>query len=415
MLGLSLGQSLTLSQSQDISLDQKIELSQKLAATLEAVRIGSGFSPGEMAKNVFRELLEGIKEPKLREALRTLVLAEPFQQKVINAAALFALPTIRRLREFSLGYIHEMSSSDGSYTYARGAKGEVLANQPKTTLPWLVKAFESSEGFQRKIEERQRMLKQVGNPTEGAFMELHEMQDALTVISHVRPAIDALVQLLQLLLSVKDLEGGSLLRNFMTDVTVLEHIDCLASERLQKRFVKRFGGVREHSRPENFEDAMLNTVGEYALVSMGVIAPEIFTLSRGGASRDMLEEIVGDLAKEGISLSGLLSRYQFRSEGTFFFNRYATLHNRPSRITDDLIRQFIVRTVRSDRRAVLDAVSFEKEFFPEIASIAGGAESDRAEELRECLIELFGDGDFQMKFLALLRGWYKHFEMFYRH
>ena len=416
MIGFSLGQSLSISQSHDLSLDQKVELSQKLAATLEAVRDGSGLSPAKVAIRVWERILKGVKNPQLREALRALVSSESLQEKMLRSSSLLALPTARTLAEFSLRYIHEMSSSGGSYTYARGPKGEVLANQPKTTLAFITEVFVNEAKFQEKIQERQNMLKRAGNPTEGAFMELHEMQDALTVVGYVRSAVDSLVQSLKLLLSIRDEGGGSLLQNFMTDVTVLGHLDCIASERLQKRFVKRFAGAREYSRPENFEEAMLNTVGEYALISMGIIAPEIFRLSRAGVSLEVFEEVAGDLAKDGIKLSEVLSNYRLRSEGTFFFNRYATRNGRPSRVTDDLIRQFITRTVREDRRAVLHAVSFEESFFPEIVAVVAAAKKDEVEEtLRERLIDLFSGGDFQVKFLALLRGWYKYFDMFYRH
>lgn len=412
-LSLSMGQ--RLSQSQELALGQKLELSQKLAETFETIRIGSGSSPGEVTKRVFAQILEGIENTEFQAALQTIVLADTFQAQLLRDPGIFATMSERILQRFSLRYIHEVSAVGGAYSYARAANGDILAEPPKTTLPLLIEAFEKPEEFNVKITEHIEMLRAVSRSTSTSMLDLHEMQDARTVVEHISGEVKMLSRVLAFLFSRKDGHNQSILKNFLMDVAVLEKLDCFASERLQKRFVKRFVRVRTHSQSDTFEEAMLNTIGEYTLVSMGIIAPEIFILSRGEIQKEMFAEIGKDLAKEGIDLPKLLAGYRLRSEGTFFFNRYHTLSKCPCAITDELIRKFITKTVREDRRSVLDAVCFEKEFFPNIVSVVEESdEEDREVDMRNCLINLLGDEAFQMKFLALLRGWYKYFDMFYR-
>jgi len=416
-MGQGLYLSQTLRQDHSLLLGQRMALCQKMVDTLEAIRSKGGSSPGEVTKKVIRQLLDSVTQPTLREGLEGILSVESLQQKLINNAASFALPTRAHLHRFSIEYIHERSTDKGVYSYARGAGGEVLANQPKTSAAFLIEAFEDPAKFEVRLAAHQEMLTGMARSSSRhvSFDELHELQDARMVIEHVRPSVDALSQAFMFLLSKKDEQGQSILKNFLTDVAVLEKLDCFASERLQKRFVHRFKRVRMHSDADTFEEAMLNTIGEYTLVSMGIIAPEIFVLSRGEIPVEMFKEIGSDLAKEGIDLKKLLGSYRLRSEGTFFFNRYHTIGRRPCAITDDLIRTFITRTVREDRKAVLEAVKFEDEFLPKVAKVVEGSDHEDLEEsLRESLIELFNDEEFQMKFLALLRGWYKYFDMFYR-
>lgn len=417
-LGLTMSprQTLSLRQSQELSLSTTMTLCQKLSATLRALRSDGNNNPPEVLDDVINAVIALFGDkPEIQAALTALFSSPIVRELMLRERRSFAVPTQPKIAMFALDCVYELSSTNGVFNYAHGADGKMLLNPPSTTRAYLKEAYFDTEKFTRGEAAQREMIKtlQGSSVTSARLLEVNQMRDALLIAGYIKPDIEAFINAMLLLLAKRDSSGRSLLKDFMLDASVLESLDLVLSERLQRRFVKRFGRVK-HNGPDVYEEAFTNTVAEFVLMSMGIISPDIFVLQKSEMSEELFAAVSKDMEGTGISMRGLLRHYGLSPEGGFFWNRYKVIGHRPSRITDELIKQFILQTVRADQKELLKISAYREEFFPSVAQICESPADEREEPLRELLIELFGSSEFQEGLMPLLKKWYKHLNVFYK-
>lgn len=416
-LSLSMGLSQTLSQTQGLSLETRLTLSQKLAQNLSALRKANDNDPPKQFGDVIDRIIAGVENPALREQLSALFSAVELRTRMFNQSRVFAVPTRDRVSNFAVSHTYHASTSNGAFIHARAENGGTLAEVPQTTFALFEDAFKDVESMrQRAAAERERLTAIIQSRTTPnvTFDSAREMEFAVMMADFARGDIETLRDVLLYLLSRKDEMGGYALKEFCLDAIILDKLDLVLSERLQRRFVKRFHRVTARSKPSDFAEAFLNTIAEYVLMSMGVISPSIFALQKSEVATGFYDEVYADFKGEPVDMKQLFDRYGLRTEGTFFWNRYRVVGHRPCRVTDQLIRTFITETVRKDASAVRKAANYESEFFPGIVDIVTeNRAAHREEPLREHLLLLCENDAFQESLALLLRGWYKHLDIFY--
>ena len=415
-LVLSQRQTLSLSQSQELSLSTTLTLCQKLSSTLRALRSDGNNNPPEVLDDVINAVIALFGDkPEIQAALKELFASPIVRELMLKERRSFAVPTQPKIAMFALGCAYELSSSNGVFNYAHGADGKILINPPSTTRAYLEEAHFDVEKFARNEATQREIIRtlQGSEVTEARLLEVNQMRDALLIAGYIKTDIEAFTNAMLLLLARKDSSGRYLLKDFMLDASVLDSLDLVLSERLQRRFVKRFGRVR-HNGPDVYEEAFMNTVAEYVLMSMGIISPDIFVLQKGEMSKELFATVSKDMEGTGLSMVGLLKHYDLSPENSFFWNRYKVLGHRPCRITDELIKRFILETVRADRLELLRISEYREDFFPDIAEICQYPPDEREESLRERLVALFESSEFQEGLMPLLKKWYKHLNVFYK-
>ena len=178
---------------------------------------------------------------------------------------------------------------------------------------------------------------------------------------------------------------------------VYKTIRFKASDRVLRRFTSSV--IRRkptYIRKEgDYDLAFVNTIGEFILISMGVISEEIFTLRRYEITEKQRRK------NEDLRLKGQMQKLGLKTYGTVFFNRFHTLNEKPSPETDQLVREFITQTVRSHQEEIITQSEFY-EFLPRCQDYYTNLENSekrKTEELREVfksiLLEIISKQEFQ--------------------
>ncbi|MFZ2834526.1 MAG: hypothetical protein WAZ64_00645, partial [Candidatus Moraniibacteriota bacterium] len=163
----------------------------------------------------------------------------------------------------------------------------------------------------------------------------------------------------------------------------------------------------------------INTIGEYSLISMGIITPEIFGLQKAELKDKLYENLKDGFFDKKKDLDEILKKFQLKTEGTIFWNRWKTIGIKPRAITDELVRSFITKTVRNDKDKLLEIYDYQ-DFFEEAKRIV--LESKRSKnakmsykfELRKLLVEKLSDANsFNQLVVLAKKQWYQKLDMFY--
>ncbi len=400
-------------------LEQRIEISQKMRLEIEDIRNESGFSPENLLEDVIRILLQEINEESLKNALDVLLKDETLKEKLIENCGALAMPTKEKIENFVLNYIYDSNRGDFRIEETN-EEGKGIINSLKTTSGDFFLAIKNPAEAEKRAQDLESLIKTGKGAGEGAMEELHEMKNAIEIAVLVKPNFELLQNAVTYLLKKTNSAGEPILVGFLKDAAIISKIGFLVSERIQKRFVRNFSAIKQKESSQKFENAFLNSVGEYVLVSMGVIAPEIFALNKTELDPKAYEAAKVEFDKLGLNLDALKKQYNLRSEGTLFWNRWKTLEKKPDKITDENIRKFITETVRADSEKILEVIKYEN-LFEKIKDVVlemkgKDKQDERENELRELLTESFSSSDFKDILLELIREkWYEKLDIFYSH
>lgn len=408
MSTLSLGHSLCLAQRNTLSIE--LRLSQDLALTVRQSRPpGSPGNPGDILTKILREIADVVTHKQLQAAIRGLA----DDKNLINGLILHKedLAVLRkgRLEQFAADHIYTISTQDGKFVHATDTEGKPLLNPPKTTGILFRRALLKPEEIEREITVFKEMMGSSASKRVNTMAEHLEMVAAEKVAHQIRPIFESFCAVLELIFAKKTTDEITVAQ-FLRDAAILDQLDLVMSERLIKRFVKRFNRVGRKAQAENFEEAMLNTIAEYTLISMGVISPDIFTLRRGEVDTEALAAAEVKLSEVGIDLGSVLQHYNLNRSGNIFWYRYATTKMTPGRASEQLVRGFITDTVRKDRAVILQALEYPELFEQfKLAKVEREPE-DFVEVITERLTERLSGNPFQSAHLTLLRKWYPRLE-----
>lgn len=194
-----------------------------------------------------------------------------------------------------------------------------------------------------------------------------------------------------------------LLYNFLYDTHVLKNLHFNSvSERLAKRFCDRFKNIKSNSTiTDAFKIATSNIAAEFVLVSLGIINPEIFCLLRRNVSEKEIEKRTLEEFYESLKSNPAKSKEHsdLQSSGTVFRNQYFVQGIKRSKITDEKIRAFIIKTFRMSSDEILEAMQFDagfKNITEQLLKLGCKPEKDELESiLNKALSTMLGQEGFQ--------------------
>jgi hypothetical protein len=231
--------------------------------------------------------------------------------------------------------------------------------------------------------------------------QIGEGRRALEMAEELAPYLEVGQRLLEIAFCVTGVDSEPLLPRFFREAAVMKDLDWELSERIARRFVTRFASARSNTPAYEFKDAMVNTIGEFSLVSLGILAPSLFRRARGHV--DELEVLFADQlvddATDGVkAVAASLRKYKLAERGPIYWCRWALPDGvKLTPVTDDLVRDFIRVTVAADTDEVLTAFKFDDFFgkIKELRSQTTGDKGARAAHYAEALGRALGEQEFR--------------------
>lgn len=445
---MSMGQNL--SQRAEISLAQRLQLRlgmiHELGDDMEGLLDQSGFAPEATYDVMVNQLVERVAVRKLIPPLAEGETTEQRQQSVIEDASLLSHilkdDNTVNLREYALGAPLTMADLQPDvngqptmrinrmteivvrrlFAHLGGPAGVQLPDDTeiyRTLAPHLVTAFTEPTLLQRQIDEASKIASS-SDAGVGAMQEVNERQYAIRLAAKLKDDVEWLRARLELAYSIPDEQRQPLFRNFFRDLALLKRLMFLESSRLQRRFVADFGRVSGRTRPKEKELAMVNLIGDYTLVSVGAIVPEVFI-----RRSNVVDEVAASYAREevcdaGGDLTQLLQKYKLQDSGRYFWHAYGAKEVGTNRATDQALREFVTETVRAQRECLLAAIDYPTLFKNvQDANLARkdydeeqteGMEDD---ELRAIFVRALRRDEFRAEILKLVRqDWYGQLRQF---
>lgn len=401
-------------QVQKLSAEQRLEMRQELVHQMgETIMnlIESGhLSPSKQYDSMLQRVLPLVRDDELRTMLEQYAMNQHFKASALERPNAFALPTEGALNEFALRGFYSFSGGefelevpvDGSDTFEQRT-AKVTPAQLRNALENPAKALKELEDFKGLVDD--------SADKQMARRHMHDLRDAINVATALKPHIDGVRNAFDLLARLKDDEGTPF-KDFFRDLVVLPRISFIVSERIMMRFSDRFMQIGKNSKQAEYEIPFGNTVADYALVSMGVVSPQLFALKSQSFDEIAYNDMKLLLKEDGHDLDALMRHYRLKIEGTFYWNRWAVQGRRQTRITDEWVREFSTKTVRDELPDVLEAADFTdmfqkaREIVEECGtSVEGRKQAD--EQLRELLLTTFTDDGFKEFLVGKIKGpWY---------
>lgn len=397
-----------------LRLEQRHEMALQMAGDInDHFEFDSADAPKKSYDHVVKSLAILEVNEEIRNAIEATMLHWAIKNHVLQSPTVFANEQRANLLDVIGGAYFEMAG--GSFSL----QGNMDA---RTTMGLFKKAIKSPDEMAVAIEKTRTLLQEDerGETTSaGTMQNLEETTNALSAAEALRPSIESTRSIMVALLNFP-INGQKPLRDFFRDMIVFKNITPIISERIQSRYATRALQISRKDESKNMVHATMNMVGEYALASMGVIAPDLFIRRSGEMDEKSYEDARSILAKEGMNLDEQLKKYKLQDSGTFYFHRYATLDHKPSYITDELVRSFITETVRKNTEAVLIALEYQNDFFPKMKQ-AVTTNNDKSiegrknahDEVRELMIVALGSQKFKEFLRDMIAGaWYEKLSVF---
>lgn len=422
MCGLELRQSLEIKQKidQKLTLQEKLELLLSVKTHIEDIRNETSKPPEDILKEIAEKLKNAVGEEY--KDLIDLILSSDEVYAFLLQAEDNIIQLEKYLQKIVVNYLYITQKNTAGKMVVENEDGATEALE--VDLHQFDKALRNRDETIREIENLDKILKKLEGNVDGTLQERRRLQNALNVTDSLRDNVADVKLLLQYVLTTEYQEGESIM-SFLNDHYILQKLDFIISERLLNRFSSAFMARSINSaKPESFKNAFSNAVGEFSLMSMGIIDPDIFVLQKADIPNNVQEKLRVELKNEGVDFDAMVKKYNLAQGRQIFWHRFNTLDKKPTRLTDDLIRNFITKTVRADINEIYEAVDFES-FFNDMKSSFSdeevgnlGTQEERKREkkdffMRRCS-ELFASDHMQKKIIELITSkWSKEMAIFY--
>lgn len=345
-------------------------------------------------KSVIGNVIEKIPDEQIRKGMELMFSEENLIKEMVNNRFNLVLPTNKSVLRTIGDYVYNANEE-----YFKSALSENFDDKEKINTaekeskqPFLTKAdFDDALLKAEWVREENARLLDIYNSRKDdpAYknipQKILENEKALNFIESNKGQIETMSNALTYLLTLKNESGLPVVHDFIKEMAVLDKLNPVLSERIQKRFSARFSNIREKTKIDDYKIAFLNTIGEYTLAIMGIISPDLFDLKKGYLDKEEYEDLSKEMNNIGIDFKKMFSYYSLNGPGTIFVNRWKTIDIKPDRITDEKIRDFITKTVREDKDEIFAGLKFE-DFFEEIKSIVLSPKT--VEERQNMLIDL---------------------------
>lgn len=371
-MGMSMRVTMTQAQRLELSLEHKqamlLACQQKVHDSIENLRAEIGIDSGTVARGVFEGVAllaaDQVRDATVREALSALLTDPGNQAYMVKYAG--NLTSAMNARDPSFLDFAGQAVVDG---LDKDSNGQIVLPGEKSSRGVsrgrVIAALVDPEAVRESLKEETELAKEMkdsGQDPEGLLREISEKNGALEVAKFVAPYQRTMAALLKLSFCIKDEEGQPILRNFFREVDLLKSLDWDLSERISKRFVARFGSLRSSSSGHEYRDAMMNTIGEFVMVSLGVLDPSLFKRMRGEVKEmDVLftDQNVDDTSNGKVSVVATMKKLSLRQSGTIYWCRWAIPGVKLSRHSDEAIRGLLRDVIGVDKDKTLTAMGYD--------------------------------------------------------
>jgi hypothetical protein len=360
-MGMGMSQHLSLSQDLEMTLDQRISqkmgLVQSLSLTMNQIFHESDAAPENYYDTLIRFLATRINNPGLKQGFLEF-LTNPFVgTRLINSRE----ERLADLLEPNLNTLKEVAV-DAMFQMTKGEFGQDPSHRIQLDAVTMRQAFFDPAYLESEIKKQTDLLRDVASG--GALMEeIRVKQDALRLADALGPMVTNITTLLGLGFDIKDAQGNSYLGAFFRDMLIVEKLQYIVADRTMARFAARFLPISKKSDPKEHYPAFINVIFEFMMTSIGVISPKLFNLQH---AKDEVDIAV--LANSDEELRQIYSHYNLSRKEVFFWNRWAVVGVRPSRITDNMIRG-LLRVFQVEEGPRLIEISGFDEVFNDIMDI----------------------------------------------
>lgn len=272
----------------------------------------------------------------------------------------------------------------------------------------LRKAYFEPGKVQKEHDEIISLMRQ-GREGAGALQSMQEKRNSMRVAEALKAHVEACLNVLRPLFF-----GKTNIQEVLVHGAILDVLDRPLSERWFRRYVRSVNawttkGKGRRFRRERFREAFLNVVGEYVLLSLGILDQNLFVKQCAQVDQETQGHMREEFAALGINMDELAAKHRLNTEGVWFWQRFALCGKQPSRESDDAVREFITRTVRQAGDA-LWALPATTQMLDEIVALAPEYEDD---DLGELLGELLDDDSFKQLLKNQIVGpWRRHLQDF---
>ena len=406
-----MSQRLELSQRQEMIPMQRLSLDQRLTQQMEVLEnaFPSEGKKEEMFKNLINSALENIKNENLRKGLANLIAGDAFSNLVFKYIDNIFSNSSEGINDLAIEYIYNMHR--GSFEI-KGA-GEINYVINDVTLGVFRDAYQKPDAFIDEIEKEEEILEKM-TQKDNLRAQIKTYRNTLTVVESIREELSLVTDLFKLLFNQKFNDQNENILDFINETSLLSKFRLFESERLTKRFVNNCDDVGLSHSPERHEDFLLNTVGEFVLISLGIISPNVFILKQGNIDEEMEASLRQFTEEANLDFDKIMKRYSLTKRGGFFYQRWATLNEKPSFVNDEKVRAFITKTVRKNREELLKSANFV-ELIEDIKQIKRDTDDkvERKERFYTLFDDLFKDEDFIKVLLDHIKEWYAELRVFY--
>lgn len=379
-------------------------------------------------KSVIGNAIEKIPDEQIRKGMALMFSEENLIKEMVNNRSNLVLPTNKSVLRTVGDYAYNTNEED-----LKSASGENSDSKEETNIvekeskrPFLAKAdfYDALLRTEWVREENARLLDVYNSRKDDPAyknipQKILENEKALNFVESNKGQIETMKNALTYLLTLKNESGLPVVHDFIKEMVVLDKLNPVLSERIQKRFSARFSNIKEKTKIDDYKILFLNIVGEYTLAAMGIISPDLFDLKKGYLDREDYEDLSKEMGNIGIDLKKMFSYYSLNGPGTIFVNRWKTIDIKPDRITDEKIRDFITKTVQADKDEILIGLKFE-DFFEEIRNAVLSAQTTEERQnmlvdLRRILQDKLSKKETKNLLLNLIKEkWYSKLDIFYK-
>lgn len=182
---------------------------------------------------------------------------------------------------------------------------------------------------------------------------------------------DTMAQSLHFLLTTKITKEENEKKNteknildFLREKVILEQVSDFSSERLLKRFLYKFPSFQTKNQINNCRDLKsrtINTIGEFILISLGIISPKMFKLYNFSIEPEKIDDLIKNTDYTREELTNLFNYYNLRGINgkPIFYNRRFTENQIPSKETDELVKDFI-KELKTYENEILKSFWYEE-------------------------------------------------------
>jgi hypothetical protein len=399
-------------QTQSLSIEQRMLLDQKMVQIMDSLE--DSFPPDgkkeEILKRLLAQAVSNISNENLRKSLEKFIAGDSFTKQILKNIDVLAFNEKQAMTDFILEYIYNMHLGMFEISSGDGENTEIIND---VDIGFFKEAYNNPEKAEQNLKDDEKLL-DVTVDKSGLIREISMYIHAKKVVELIRSEINTIIDLVKLILNVKINDKSETVLDFVKESSLLAKFKLFESERLVKRFINRCEGVAVSRLSEEYKESFLNSIGEFVLISFGVISPSVFTLRQGNIDSEMEKQMRGIIEESGLDFDKIMKDYNLTKRGGFFYQRWATLNEKPSAVSDDNVREFLTKTVRKDSDKLLEDSGYE-DIIEKIKDIKRNTKDkdEREERYEQIFDELFSGTDFVNTLLECTKGWFDELSIFY--